>query len=169
MRDCNLPPALIRGSAEAACCTIGRKSNAVTPEPRSPRKTCHEPPIRRLFDVSAACRLVRSSEAARRKIGIEARAMIRMRPRQFYELLERKKEFLLAEIKQVKGLMPLLMKPRNGQRWTAQDKLEIEAHLRRLSRVSSYIAVAAMPGGLALLPLLAWWLDQRRRRRLGEH
>ena len=93
-----------------------------------------------------------------------------MRPlRQLYELLERKKENLLAEIRQVKGLMPLLMKPRNGQRWTAQDKLELVDHLKRLSRASSYVALAAMPGGFVLLPLLAWWLDRRRRRRSGKH
>jgi hypothetical protein len=80
------------------------------------------------------------------------------------ELTAREKEFLLAEILQVKGLMPLLMKPRNRQRWSPEDKREIARHLRRLSRISPYLVVLAMPGGLVLLPLLAWWLDRRRGR-----
>jgi hypothetical protein len=61
--------------------------------------------------------------------------------------------------------MPLLMKTRNGARWTREDKLELVEHLRRLSGMGSYVAVLLLPGGLALLPLLAWWLDRRRGRR----
>jgi hypothetical protein len=61
--------------------------------------------------------------------------------------------------------MPLLMKSRNGERWTEQDKGELVAHFKRLSRMSPYIALIVIPGGLALLPLVAWWLDKRRARR----
>ena len=39
------------------------------------------------------------------------------------------------------------------------------ALLRRLSRMSPYIAVIVLPGGFAMLPALAWWLDRRRVRR----
>jgi hypothetical protein len=28
-----------------------------------------------------------------------------------------------------------------------------------------YVALLLLPGGLALLPLLAWWLDRRRNKR----
>lgn len=72
---------------------------------------------------------------------------------------------MLAEIMGVRGLMPLLMKPRNRQKWTAQEKSQLKGHLRHLSKVSPYIAVVMLPGGFALLPVLAWWLDRRRARR----
>lgn len=76
----------------------------------------------------------------------------------------REKQFLLSEVVQVKGLMPLLMKQRNRQRWTAEDKLELMAHLKRLSRLSPYLVIVVMPGGFFMLPVLAWWLDRRRGR-----
>ena len=76
----------------------------------------------------------------------------------------RERAFLLNEILQVRGLMPLLMKSRNGQPWTAEDKAELVRHVKRLSRLSPYLAVVIMPGGLLMLPALAWWLDRRRNR-----
>jgi hypothetical protein len=79
-------------------------------------------------------------------------------------LTAREKEHLVREILQVRGLMPLLMKPRNGQRWTPEDKAELVVHLRRLSKLSPYLVIGVMPGGFLLLPLLAWWLDRRRNR-----
>jgi hypothetical protein len=83
-----------------------------------------------------------------------------------YEVMDRERRHMLAEIVQVRGLMPLLMKPRNRQKWTTQDKNELRAHLKRLSDVSPYVAVFMLPGGFVLLPVLAWWLDRRRVRRL---
>ena len=83
----------------------------------------------------------------------------------FYAMVERERKFMLAEMSQVKGLMPLLMKPRNKQRWSAADKRELMMHLKKLSQVSPYIAVIVLPGGFAALPVLAWWLDRRRGRR----
>jgi hypothetical protein len=85
--------------------------------------------------------------------------------RDFYDMVERERKYMLAEISQVKGLMPLLMKPRNKQKWSAKDKRELKTHLKRLSQVSPYIAVIVLPGGFAMLPVLAWWLDRRRGRR----
>ena len=76
----------------------------------------------------------------------------------------REKAFLLGEMMQVKGLMPLLMKRRNKQRWSAEDKAALAVHLRRLSKLSPYLVVLVMPGGFFLLPVLAWWLDRRRNR-----
>ena len=85
--------------------------------------------------------------------------------RRFLDVMERERNSLKFELVQVKGLMPLIMKNRNGERWTEQDKKELATHFKSLSRISRYVAVAALPGGLALLPVLAWWLDQRRVRR----
>ena len=85
--------------------------------------------------------------------------------RQFYETMDRERKHMLQEIMQVRGLMPLLMKQRNRQRWTPEDKRELMMHLKRLSKMSPYIAVIVMPGGFAMLPVIAWWLDRRRGRR----
>ena len=80
------------------------------------------------------------------------------------DLTTREKRHLVAEFSQVKGLMPLLMKPRNQQHWTAEDRAQMTQHLQRLSRVSPYLVVLVMPGGFIMLPALAWWLDRRRAR-----
>ena len=92
--------------------------------------------------------------------------MIFMRSlRRFLGIVDREKRFLGEELSRTQKLMPLLMKPRNGARWTSQEKRELIEHLRRLSGMSPYIALLVIPGGFALLPLLAWWLDRRRIRR----
>ena len=78
--------------------------------------------------------------------------------------LTRERTFLLSEILQVKGLMPLLMKPRNKQPWSDRDKAELAIHLKRISRLSPYLVVVVMPGGFFMLPALSWWLDRRRNR-----
>lgn len=84
--------------------------------------------------------------------------------RSIRDLTEREKKHLLSEILQVRGLMPLLMKPRNKQLWTTEDKEELKVHLRRLSNISPYLIVLALPGSFLMLPALAWWLDRRRNR-----
>ena len=81
------------------------------------------------------------------------------------ELAERERKFLLSELVQVKGLMPVLMKRRNKQQWSPEDLAEIRAQLKRISNLSPYLVVIVMPGGFAMLPALAWWLDRRRQRR----
>jgi hypothetical protein len=86
--------------------------------------------------------------------------------RRIAALTERERRALLDEVTKVGGLMPLLMKQRNHQPWTDEDKRELKQHLARLSRISPYLMVLVMPGGFALLPALAWWLDRRRARRV---
>jgi len=80
------------------------------------------------------------------------------------ELTVREKRHLLNEILQVRGLMPLLMKQRNKGHWSYEDRAELRLHLRRLSDLSPYLVVLALPGSFVLLPALAWWLDRRRTR-----
>jgi hypothetical protein len=58
--------------------------------------------------------------------------------------------------------MQLLMKERNGERWTDEDRLLIRRHLRTLGGLVPILALFALPGGSLLLPLLAWFLDRRR-------
>ena len=81
------------------------------------------------------------------------------------ELAERERKFLLSELSQVRGLMPILMRRRNKQQWTPEELAEIRAHLRRISKLSPYLVIIVLPGGFAVLPVLAWWLDRRRLRR----
>ncbi len=80
-------------------------------------------------------------------------------------LHERTRQSVRDEILQVNGLMPLLMKPRNGQSWTKADRAELRVHLRRISRLGLYITALAVPGTTLTLPFLAWWLDRRRTKR----
>jgi len=58
--------------------------------------------------------------------------------------------------------MPLMMKPRNGMRWTEEERTELLMQLRALMSLSPYLAVLALPGSVLLLPLLAWFIDRRR-------
>jgi hypothetical protein len=83
-------------------------------------------------------------------------------------LHEREKSRIRGEIAQVPGLMALLMKPRNGQKRTRAERVELRAQLRRLSRLGLYLMSVVIPGSSVTLPLLAWWLDRRQRRRDGE-
>jgi len=85
------------------------------------------------------------------------------------EIMDRERKYVIGEVVQVTGLMPLLMKPRNKQKWTPEDKRQIVVHLRRLSMVSPYLAVMVMPGSFVALPALAWWLDRRRQNNLRKN
>ena len=84
--------------------------------------------------------------------------------RRAFELAERERKFLLSEMTQVSGLMPILMRRRNKQKWTSEELEQIRAHLKRISQLSPYLVIIIMPGGFAVLPVLAWWLDRRRNR-----
>jgi len=74
------------------------------------------------------------------------------------------REFV-ADVVRMRGLMPLLMKRRNGGLWTADEKSELLAQMRILSRVSPYLLFLLLPGSVLLLPIYARWLDRRRRQR----
>lgn len=72
---------------------------------------------------------------------------------------------LRAELQLIPGLFALLMKPRNGQPWSDDERMLLRAQLHGLSHLSLYLALLALPGTTLLLPLLAWWLDRRARQR----
>lgn len=78
---------------------------------------------------------------------------------------ERERRQLLAEMGKVRGLVPLLMKARNGTQWTSDERAALRDRLRALGYVSPYLVVLALPGSFVALPVLAWWLDRRRQRR----
>ncbi len=77
----------------------------------------------------------------------------------------RQRDELLAEIHEIQGLLPLLMKRRNGGHWSRADRRELRRELGALAHVAPYLIVLALPGSFVLLPLLAWWLDRRSQRR----
>jgi hypothetical protein len=88
---------------------------------------------------------------------------------QLAALQNRQRVELLADVTEIRGFMPLLMKQRNGLHWTSQDRRLISKQLRSLARLGPYAVIILLPGGLLLLPLLAWWLDRRRlKRHAGE-
>jgi len=72
----------------------------------------------------------------------------------------------VADVLGLRGLMPLLMKHRNGGTWTAREKAELLVQLRKLSRISPYLLFLLLPGSALLLPIYAWWLDRRRQPRV---
>ena len=77
----------------------------------------------------------------------------------------REKNRLRQEIGQIRGAVPLLMKQRNGGKWSAQDKQELKDILQSVSSVSPYLLIWVLPGSVLILPFLAWHLDTRRKRR----
>lgn len=78
--------------------------------------------------------------------------------------VRRERDRALAEVLEIRGLMPLLMKRRNGKPWTRAERTELRMILRRVSSLSPYLVILAVPGSIVLLPLFTWWLDRRRQR-----
>jgi hypothetical protein len=73
----------------------------------------------------------------------------------------------LHEILEVQGLMRLLMRARNTHRkWTSEEKVEIAAHLKEISKTIPMLVVFCLPGGSLLLPIFASLVDRRRTRRI---
>jgi len=78
---------------------------------------------------------------------------------------ESQRLYIRHEMAQVHGLIPLLMKHRNGERWSTEERAMLLRDLRALSNLSPYLVPLVMPGGILVLPVLAWWLDRRRHNR----
>ena len=77
----------------------------------------------------------------------------------------RERSIVLSELMKTRGLIPLLMKRRNGNTWSRAERLELQEQLRMLAHLSPYFFVFLLPGSFVFLPVLAWWLDRRRHRR----
>jgi hypothetical protein len=85
--------------------------------------------------------------------------------RQIVSSQRREARRILTELMATRGIMPLLMKARNGERWTPAEKEALLGHLRRMAHLSPYLIALLLPGSVLLLPVYAWWLDRRRLRR----
>ncbi len=99
---------------------------------------------------------------------ISYQSRMKRAPRWFGSFLasnSREKNRMREELGKIKGAIPLLMKPRNGSKWTAQDRQELKMMLRSASAVYPYLIIWALPGSILILPFLAWHLDARRKNR----
>ena len=85
--------------------------------------------------------------------------------RQIMSSQRREASRILAELMATRGVMPLLMKARNGESWSSAEKAQLIAHLRRVAHLSPYLIALLLPGSVLLLPVYAWWLDRRRLKR----
>jgi hypothetical protein len=74
---------------------------------------------------------------------------------------QRERARLWHEMQQMRGLLPLLMKQRDGCEWTELDRKRLKVHMRKLVEMSPYMILFIAPGGFFVLPLLVWWLDRR--------
>ncbi len=78
---------------------------------------------------------------------------------------ETQRLYIHNELSQARELIPILMKHRNGEQWSKEERELLLRDLRALSHLSPYLIPLLLPGGVLILPLLAWWVDRRRKRR----
>jgi hypothetical protein len=70
---------------------------------------------------------------------------------------------LRAQVSESDGFLRLLMKPRNGRSWTAEERASIRRRLRS-KRLPGFWRFALAVGGGVALGTLAWLIDRRRLR-----
>ena len=78
--------------------------------------------------------------------------------------LERWRSRAFMRLGAVQDFVAVLMKPRNGVPWSAEDRAFLRAGLRTLARWAPGFVLFLLPGGLGLLGIYAWLLDRRRGR-----
>ena len=78
---------------------------------------------------------------------------------------QREKLRIRGELGNLKGAIPLLMKQRNGGKWTPAERQQLLGMVRSMSSVSPYLLIWVVPGSMLILPFLAWHLDVRRKHR----
>lgn len=78
---------------------------------------------------------------------------------------KRERDRIVVKFAQVRGLMPLLMKRRNGMRRGRDERLALHDQMQALAHLSPYLMVLALPGSFMFIPALARWLDRRRLQR----
>lgn len=86
----------------------------------------------------------------------------RLRP---FPLIDAWRRRGFARLGRVQDFVRVLMKPRNGQPWTFEDRAFLRAGLRTLARWAPGFLLFLLPGGFPLLAAYAWLLDRRRARR----
>lgn len=95
----------------------------------------------------------------------QPRTRWRLVPDSWLDAQRRERDLLRSELGQMRGLMPILMKRRNGADWTRQERALLVAQIHSMAHISPYLVVLVLPGSFLVLPALAWWLDRRRQHR----
>lgn len=96
---------------------------------------------------------------------IEAQAAPTSWWRQILSSQRREARRVIGELMEARGMMPILMKARNGGHWTPEEKAALLRHFRRMANLSPYLVALLLPGSALFLPIYAWWLDRRRLKR----
>jgi hypothetical protein len=78
-------------------------------------------------------------------------------------IVDRWRQSTYAAFAEGDGVIPVLMKRRNGQAWTIEDRAFLRAKVRALARWTPALFLFLLPGSMLLLPAYAWFLDRRRR------
>ena len=77
--------------------------------------------------------------------------------------MEKNRELLLNEAREISGFMQLLMKERNTEkRWTETEKAQLKKYIRRAVAYVPLLCIFLLPGGFLLIPLLAEVIDRRK-------
>jgi hypothetical protein len=74
-------------------------------------------------------------------------------------------KYIRNEFFQARGLIPVLMKHRRGEPWSPEERATLLRDLRALSHLSPYLIPLLFPGGVLMLPLIAWWMERRHKTR----
>ena len=61
----------------------------------------------------------------------------------------------------------MLRRTFNTRRWSPKDKAALRLQLQRLTNMSPYLLVLALPGSILLLPALVWWQARKRNHLLA--
>lgn len=77
----------------------------------------------------------------------------------------REKNRLRQEMATMRGSVVWLLRQRRQGQWSANERHQLRQIMRSASSVSPYLIIWVIPGSLLLLPLLAWFIDHRRRQR----
>lgn len=80
-------------------------------------------------------------------------------------IVDRWRQSTYAAFAEGDGVIRVLMKRRNGQAWTIEDRAFLRAKVRALARWTPALFLFLLPGSMLLLPAYAWFLDRRRRTR----
>lgn len=83
----------------------------------------------------------------------------------FKDPLQRERDRIRAEMHEIRGLIRLFINQRNGVRWTAVERRRLVHELFRVCAFGPYLVALMAPGSFVLIPMVAWWLDRRRRTR----
>jgi hypothetical protein len=77
--------------------------------------------------------------------------------------LLKNKALFFQEGQRISGFLYLLMKQRNtGEKWTAEERVEIKKQLKILAMYIPILLIFLLPGGSILLPFLAEVMDRRK-------